>query len=293
VLFKPHFYLYLLAVLTFADKTACAAPLNHIMIIWGENTNESTADSQPYLASLASTYAQYTDYHAVTHPSQPNYMAFMCGTVTVTSDVGCAAEPDANLVDLLEAHSVGWCEYEESMVTPCADAYPYLSKHDFAVNFSSVKNDPVRLAKIKGFDATTSATYAPLLGENPPAVAFVTPNMINDGHDGGVDNFDTWLKPGGGFTFFQDMLASKYFTDGAIFITFDENSGLTGNQVYCVAVSSKAISGYDVASTFNHYSLLRTIEDNFSLGTLGANDDTADNMLAAFVPVKLSRFLAE
>lgn len=277
---------YSLVMLLAISAVANAAPLNHIMVIFGENTNYSTAKAQPYLATLASNYAEFTNYHAVTHPSQPNYMALACGAVVVSGDPGCTNVNATNLADLLDQANVNWREYMETMTTPCVDTpglNGYASKHDYLVNFTDIKTSAARLANIKGFTANNSATYSELLGTNPPAVALCSPNLINDGHNTGVAAFDTWLKPGGGFTFFQDLLSSKYFTDGAIFVTFDETLASTGaNQVYCVAVSGLVTPGATSTTNYNHYSLLRTIEDSFNLGTLATNDFTASNMLGLF-----------
>lgn len=272
-----------------------AATLNHIMVIFGENTNYSTAKAQPYLATLASNYCEYTNYHAVTHPSQPNYMAMGCGAIVVSGDPGCTSVNVTNLVDLLDQANVDWREYMETMTTPCVDTpglNGYASKHDYFVNFTDVYTSASRLAKIKGFTGNNSATYSELLGANPPPLVMVSPNLINDGHNTGVAAFNNWLKPGGGFTFFQDMLTSKYFTDGAIFVTFDQTFATTGaNQVYCVAVSAQVTPGSTWVANCSHYSLLRTIEDSFNLGTLTTNDAGASAMLGAFNPAGIGDWM--
>ncbi|MBX7246947.1 MAG: alkaline phosphatase family protein [Candidatus Sumerlaeaceae bacterium] len=265
-------------------RNSGAAPLNHIMIVWGENKGLTATLAQPYLAALAASYSQFSNYHGLTHPSQPNYVGFACGTLAVTANVGCVSLTNTNLVDLLEAKGVDWREYEESMTTACVDTALYMAKHDFFAGFTSISGDPPRMAKIRSFNGATPATYSELMGTNPPPLVMVTPNMCNDGHDCGVAQFNSWLKPGGGFTFFQDMLSSKYYTDGAIIVTFDEDDGTGGNVIYCVAVSALAKPGHTISNNYNHYNLLRTVEDNFALGTLTANDAGAANMLAAFNP---------
>ncbi|MBX7246948.1 MAG: alkaline phosphatase family protein [Candidatus Sumerlaeaceae bacterium] len=273
-----------LLMLLAATCGRAAGPLNHIMIIWGENKAVDKTLAQPYLGALATSYTQFTNYHGLIHPSQPNYIAFACGELAILGNSGCGNLPNKNLVDLLEAKGVDWREYEEGMTTACLDNEVYKSKHDFVAGFTSVSGDPKRLAKIRGFSGAKPETYAELMGPNPPPVVLVTPNMCNDGHDCGGGQFDAWLRPGSGFTFFQDMLKSKYFTDGAIFITFDENEGPGENIVYCVGVSSLSKPGQIIKKKFNHYSLLRTVEDNFDLGTLTENDAAATNMLGAFRP---------
>lgn len=258
--------------------------LNHILVIWGENTKYSDARAQPYLASLADANSEFTQFFGVTHPSMPNYIAMTSGELHVTSNVGCTSINESNLADLLESSGLDWRGYNESMDTPCVDNGSYFARHDFFVNYTNVKEAPDRLAKVKGFDATQPATYAELLGPNPPEVVFVSPNICNGGHDCGIAAFDSWLAGEDGNAFFQDLLTSKYFTDGAIIVSFDEDDGTAGNHIYTVALGEQARTGFIDGATYNHYSLLRTIEDNFGLGRLTSNDASASNMLGAFQP---------
>ncbi len=61
-----------------------------------------------------------------------------------------------------------------------------------------------------------------------------------------------------------------------IILTFDEcENYLLANRVYTVllgkAVPSNRIGTAD-GTRYNHYSLLKTVEENWGLGNLGAND---------------------
>ncbi|RKO89132.1 hypothetical protein BDK51DRAFT_49295 [Blyttiomyces helicus] len=62
-------------------------------------------------------------------------------------------------------------------------------------------------------------------------------------------------------------------------ITFDEESGSDGGggQIYTLLAGKPvpALAGTTDGTTYDLYSLLRTIEDNFQAGTLGRNDDSA------------------
>ena len=57
-----------------------AAPLSHVYVIMMENTDYedvigNTTDA-PYINQLANTYSFGANYYGVTHPSEPNYVAF-------------------------------------------------------------------------------------------------------------------------------------------------------------------------------------------------------------------------
>ena len=253
--------------------------LNHIMIIWGENTNYASATAQPYLYSLLTTYSEYSNYFAITHPSQPNYLAFGGGSTFITADYAtCLHIPNQNLVDRLETGGITWREYQENYTAPCSGNALYVLKHDFFINFLDVQTSSSRTNNLYGFQGNSPSTYAELTGAYPPQFVTITPNLCNDGHDCGIAQFTSWLQDS---TFFQDMLSSKYYTDGAIVVTFDENGSGSPNRIYCVVVSAQAKPGYKASTAYNHYSLLRTVEDNWGLATLTNNDAAAQNMLEA------------
>ncbi|CAN5299864.1 alkaline phosphatase family protein [soil metagenome] len=270
--------------------------LKYILVIYGENTNYTGAIAQPYLAQLVDTYPEFTGYYGVSHPSEPNYLALTSGATHVTSNsTSCLGLNVTNIADGLEGAGLDWRCYNEGMgADPCALTGNYVIKHNFMINYSNVASSPARTAKVKGFNSTTQSTYSELLGPNPPTVVFVAPDLCHDGHDCGVATFSSWLSGANGDTFFQDLLGSKYYTEGAIFVAFDEDEYLT-NHVYCVGVSALGKTAYKDAATYTHYSMLRTIEDNFGLATMTANDAAAANMLGAFAPPSAlpSGFLVE
>src|SRR3954468_5861567 len=53
--------------------------VRRVVMIILENTDAAVADAQPYLSELAQRGATLRDYHALTHPSQPNYIALVAG----------------------------------------------------------------------------------------------------------------------------------------------------------------------------------------------------------------------
>src|SRR4051812_50163202 len=56
---------------------------DHVVVVIEENRSHQAIIGDPraaYLNSLAAQGASFTDYHAVTHPSQPNYLALFSGS---------------------------------------------------------------------------------------------------------------------------------------------------------------------------------------------------------------------
>ena len=129
--------------------------------------------------------------------------------------------------------------------------------------------------------------------ETTPNFAFITPNLCDDGHNprcvtgglGGLAGADRFLKK-----WIPRIMASPaYRKDGLIVITFDE--GLTadsccgeqglpggpragqfgpgGGRVGAVLLSPFIRPGTISNQPYNHYSLLRSVEDYFGLPPLG------------------------
>src|ERR1700712_1614684 len=83
----------LTAALTAATPQAQAATavprFDHIVLVMFENkaSSQITSSSAPYFLSLAAQGTNFTQSYAITHPSQPNYIALLSGsTQGVTSD---------------------------------------------------------------------------------------------------------------------------------------------------------------------------------------------------------------
>jgi hypothetical protein len=138
-----------------------------------------------------------------------------------------------------------------------------------------------------------------------PDLSFVTPNTCNDAHDipkcqngekGGLGKADEWLEK-----WVPRIVGSPAYADGGmVVITFDESGedsdaggccgevegrglddpshpnvnqpglyGPGGGRIGAVVLSPFVLPGTRSKVDYNHYSLLRTIEDIFGLGHLG------------------------
>jgi phospholipase C len=173
----------------------------------------------------------------------------------------------------------------------------YAARHNPFVYFHSIIDDRadcdahvVNLARLPQ-DLQTSATT--------PNYTFITPNLCNDGHDGmcvdgrrgGLAAIDGFLKqwvP-------QITRSPAFLADGMLIVTFDESdgSGAQGSSACCgerplpgaafkpgfkgpgggrigaVVLSPFVKPGTVTAQAYNHYSLLRTVEELFGLAPLG------------------------
>jgi acid phosphatase len=130
-------------------------------------------------------------------------------------------------------------------------------KHDPAISYTSISGNPARCANITDFSSFD------------PAAAnfeFITPNLMNDMHDGSIAQGDNFLK-----AFLPRITASSAFANSVVFLTFDEGSTNTGGggHVVTIAITPNMTAGFKAGATYNHYSTLRTIEQAWGLPYLG------------------------
>ena len=77
---------------------------DHIVVVVEENHSyaEIIGNSQAaYINALATGGALLTNYHAVAHPSQPNYLALYAGSTFGVQDNSDHSEPDPTLGSIL------------------------------------------------------------------------------------------------------------------------------------------------------------------------------------------------
>jgi len=258
---------------TIPNKTKLPA-FSHIFIIVLENKEESAVignPAAPYLNKLATQYARATNYYGIRHPSLPNYLALTGGdTFGITNDCTDCFIDQANLAAQLEVKGLSWKAYMESMPKPCyaGDNSQYAQKHNPFIYYDNIRNDPARCKKIVPLSELTTDLQANKL----PDFVWITPNLCNDTHDCPVETGDQWLQ-----TWVPKLLASPAWKEkGVLFITYDEGAGkkgccklAAGGQIVTVIISPLVQPGFQSSVPYNHYSLLRTIEEAWNLPLLG------------------------
>jgi len=171
----------------------------------------------------------------------------------------------------------------------------YAARHNPFVYFHSIIDSPTCAKNVVGLDRLALDLHAT---STTPNLTYITPNLCDDGHDdpcadgrtGGLVSADAWLA-----TWIPKILASPAFRhDGMLVVTFDESDlsnsgdatsccgegpgpnsplpgivGMGGGRVGAVIVSRWTRPGRVNATAYNHYGLLRSIEDLFGLGHLG------------------------
>ena len=252
----------------------------HVIWVWMENESFSSivgSPSAPYITKLARSCGLAGNYHAVAHPSLPNYLAATSGeTWGIADDAPPAAHPIAHpsIFSQLSEAGMSWRSYEEGMPWNCdlSSSGAYAVKHDPAAYYVGIRNDCRR------HDVPMTMLGPELRGNRLPAFALVIPNLCNDMHDCPVQTGDEWLRHWLPRIFESPSYRAR---TTVLILTFDEGTDST-NHVSAILVSPATPPVTRAMQRFDHYSLLKTTEQLLGLPTILGRARRARSMLTPF-----------
>ena len=254
--------------------------LDHVVWVLMENHGYSqvvgSGVGAPYINNTLIPKGAIADkFFAIEHPSLPNYIDLTAGqngglTATCSPGSGCIANVPNIFKDRLEAAGKTWKGYGESMPSNCAtaDSGQYAVRH----------NPPPYFSNLQGADCNANnVPYTQLASDfaqtaTTPSFSFVTPNVCNDMHDCSVTAGDTWLSQN-----MPTILNSPAFKTqrSLLAVVWDEDDGSEGNRVAAIFEGPQVKVGFHSTATYNHYSLLRTLEVSLGVSPLTSNDGNA------------------
>ncbi len=278
-----------------AAQRASAHHFDRVVIIVLENVDYEVAIQNKDFADLAKRGASFTNFHALFHPSYPNYLAMVAGTDFGThnrnrylADNQVNLPDDAShrtIADRLIASGLDFKQYAEELPQgPCPwnvsgqhvaeKRGNYVRRHVPFLSFREVQQKwcdrVIRVDSSKSNNFFVQDAKKGLV-----AYSFYSPNMNHDGHDTGVAVAGAWVKK-----FLDETFTPQLRKGTLVVVTFDESGGNADNRIYTLFLGDmvKDASQQDQAALgkrYDHYSVLRTIEDDFGLEPLTANDRNA------------------
>jgi hypothetical protein len=235
------------------DPTAAPDP-THVFVIVLENRSYSQVIGNGYVAQLAAQYGVASNYHGVSHPSLPNYLALTSGSTWGIADDGWHSLPAGGLGAQLTNAGIEWRAYMEGMSNGCYhSAYPYALKHNPFAYYGGAC--PSQVVPFTSF--TTD------LSPSAPRFVWITPDMCHDGHDCSTATTDAWLSQ----TVPAILKSDAWQDNGVLFITWDEGED-SRNSVLTLVIHQDPVNHVSKAP-YDHYSLLATIEDQLGVPRLG------------------------
>ena len=281
-----------------AARAAARSGAHHfdrVVIIVLENVDYEVASKVKDLADLATQGASFTNFHALFHPSYPNYLAMVAGTDFGTHSRGrLMADNQLNfpndaahrsIADRLIAAGLDFKQYAEELPNePCPWNYSsqhvpgnlgnYARKHVPFLSFVEVQQKwcdrVIRVDSSKSDNLFVQDAKKGLV-----AYSYYSPNMNHDGHDTSATYTAAWVKK-----FLNESFPEKLRQGTLVVVTFDESGGNSDNRIFTLFLGDmvKPANQQDPKALdkfYTHYSVLRTIEDNFGLEPLTANDRAA------------------
>jgi hypothetical protein len=277
--------------------------LGHVFTIVLENTSyedvvsTSGRAAMPFLTGLTARGVTLDAMFATGHVSLDNYIALTSGqppnalTSADCFQYNCVYQHphDKNVGDQLQAHDLSWKAYMEGMPTPCAHGVqgqldPYLgfgptggyaTRHNPFMYYSDVVDHP---ARCDAHDVPYTNFTSDLAANKVPNYSLIVPNTCDDAHNGGANcglaAADAWLSAN-----VPPILNSPaYARHGVLIITFDESKvsdtrgcckTAQGGRIFTLVLSPLSTHpGTHSATSYDDYSLLRTVQDGFGLGCL-------------------------
>ena len=240
-----------------SSSSAATQQQRHVFVIVMENRSADQALQGAFTTSLAAKYGVATNYHAISHPSVPNYLALTSGQTWGVEDDSYHVLPKQDLGTQLTKAGISWRAYMEGLTgAGCLTSpVPYDPGHNpFAFYGGECPPNVVPLSALNGD-----------LASSTPRFVWITPDRCHDTHDCSVSVGDGWLRGQvRGIT-----TSAAWQKSGVLFITWDEDDGSTDNRVLTLVVAPG--QGHRTSQKrYTHYSLLATIEDLLGVGRLGS-----------------------
>ena len=259
-----------------------------VFIILMENHNWSSIignGQAPYinntLLPMASYCGQYYNPPGI-HPSLPNYLWLEAGTnFGILNDNPPSSNHQSttnHFVTFLRNTGISWKTYQENITgatCPTTDSYPYAVKHNPFAYFDDIVNNYCISAMRPFTELATDLVNGTLAHYN-----FITPNLIDDMHDGTIVQGDTWLSQN-----VPNILNSAaYQNNGLLIITWDEAANGDGPIGMIVLSPLAKGGGYHNSLGYTHSSTLRTFQKIFGVTPFLGGAATALDLSDLFVP---------
>jgi phosphatidylinositol-3-phosphatase len=296
-----------------AGLSGARSRIEHVIVLFMENQPYKDIvgnPDAPYANGLAERCGLATNYHNITHPSAPEYLAATSGNLGGAGDCPpvfldpswppTCPDTSTNIFQQTMAAGLTWKVYQEDMATNCfegEDSTNYDINHNPAAYYTDLGGPSgAPQSPCKKFDVPMGSPVqgnfeTDLASGNLPNYSFISPNLIHDTHNGTIAQGDQYLSQ-----LIPTILNSPQYKNGTtvLFLGWDEGEGgSTSNCAYnttdigchvaMIVVSPYVRPGTQSSQLFNHYSLFKTSEQLLGLPFINhAKDPRVKSMAPAF-----------
>jgi hypothetical protein len=230
---------------------------SHITFLWLENKDFDSIignKNAPFINSLVKNGTLFTNSHANTHPSYPNYVDFFAGAPNGIKDDACIDSDTLttpNLYTILKAvgKSFGW--YSEDLPTTGSKVCSY-ENYDAKHNPTTIFNNVPGSVNKRFADFPTNYNHL----EN---IVCISPNELDDMHSASIQQGDTWVKE------HLSRLINWCTTHNSIFVIYFDESGIDpDNRIPVIAIGQHVKANYQLNTIYDHFSWTKTVSVMFS-----------------------------
>jgi len=271
--------------------------VKRVVLIVLENGSPDEAKNQSFMINRADEGMVLNKYFAVAHPSQPNYIALISGSLAGTNGDSTSTLHRDHLGMRIPGR---WKVYAEDYPTssdpgicsPVKQDGAYVRRHVPFLSFSGVDcraivrlNTDGTTRKVSGklpaardVAKVTKALRDDIASGTLPAFAMIIPNLTDDGHaPSNMTNANDWLT-----RYIAPLLHDPAFTEDTVFIlTFDEDEGEGArrpNRVYTVIWGDHVQHG-TVNDVYDHEDLFITIAALLQVSPLPSTEETGTRLI--------------
>jgi len=253
----------------------------HIWIVTEENHSYESVignSGMPYFNSLAGKYSLATQYYAEQHNSISALMWLVAGQPVTSNNQTTSCFNLNNIARHLIAQGFTWRSYQEDLPYPGftgISSVNYVRRHNPIIDFTDTCAPAQSIHSVP-----FTQLAADIANHSTPNYAYITPNLLNDGHDGPLPAADVWLSRN-----VPAILALPEFQpggDGILFVVWDEgglaSNGVTqdnrcsarvangcGGRIATLVIGPQVKPGYKSPVRYDHANLLRTVCDAMGL----------------------------
>ncbi len=217
---------------------------DHIVVVVEENHGFSDIIGNPrapFINMLAAEGVLFTNFYGMGRPSQVSYLALFSGATHGIRDNDQHLISATTLADQLQSAGLNFIGYGESGAERKHKPWEsFVESRHLARDFAAFP---------KNFNQL-------------PTVAFVTPSLSHNMHDGTIEQADRWLRKKLG-----PYIEWAKRNNSLFILTFDEDDGHDDYRVPTILVGAGIRPGRDDTPS-NHYSLLRMIQSHYGLAPL-------------------------
>lgn len=269
-------FLSVLAVFFFAEPVRAhdsVPKMDRVVWVWLEGVSASDGAAGSFMKALLRNQpsVRFTSFQAVNPSTQGNAIAMIAGTDLGIQDNELTRIFAPTIVDLLESKGIPWKVYAEDFPGACYLSPGLGNYKRYRVPFLSL--DRVQSDRYLCMNILNYSNYQDDLKNGTLArFSVVIPNLKSSGAFGDSVAVDSGLK-----TLLSPILRNEDLMNRTTFVISTTSPGQNQSEAPFAMIFGKWVKDYgkSVKDPVNHYSVLRTLEEGLSLGSLNQGDATS------------------